>query len=131
MKQSAHKIGAVLYVLWGLLHIFAAYRVYASAAGIGDPGVAARIAQGGWNLGVIAIFAILVGAKLNWNNDRLGYWLNLGVVSAADVGFIVLVLLPGYIPLAMGLPGPILWLLAVAFSTLGLKQETGGTTPNS
>jgi len=123
MKDMAPKIGGTLYVLWGLLHILAGYRVYASASAIADPGVAARIAQGGWNLGLIAIFAILVGLKLNWNNDRLGYWLNLGVVSAADIGFIILVLVPGYIPLKVGLPGPILWLLAALFSTIGLKQK--------
>ena len=122
MTKSAYKIGAVLYVLWGLLHIIAAYRVYGSASGVADPALAARIAQAGWNLGILAIFSLVIAAKFNWRNDRLGYWLNLSVVSAGDIGFIVLVLLPGHFPLVQGMLGPALWLLAVLFSTIGLRQ---------
>lgn len=122
MAKSAHKIGAVLYVLWGLLHIMAAYNIYALASGADDPAMAARIAQAGWNLGIIAIFSIFIGAKLNWVNDRLGYWLNLSVVSAGDIGFIVLLLIPGHFPLGPGLVGPSLWLLAALFSTIGIRQ---------
>ena len=67
---------------------------------------------------------------LNWKNSRLGYWLNLVVVSAADIGFIVTVLMPGYVPLVPGALGPFLWVVAILFSTLGIlsaKRETAGT----
>lgn len=122
MTKSAYKIGAVLYVLWGLLHIMAAYRIYDLGSGVADAALAARIAQAGWNLGIIAIFAIVIAIRLNWRNDRLGYWLNLSVVSAADIGFIVLLLVPGHFPLVQGMLGPALWLLAALFSTIGLRQ---------
>jgi len=62
----------------------------------------------------------VVGIFLNWKNSRLGYWLNLIVVSAGDIGFVVFVLVPGYIPFMPGAIGPILWVLAVIFSTVGL-----------
>ncbi len=120
-KFGAHKIGGALYVLWGLLHLFAGYQIYKLSGGISDPALAARMAQAGLNLAIIAGISIAVGAKLNWNNDRFGYWLNLGLVSLADIGFIVLLLLPGYFPLGPGLVGPALWLLAALFSTIGLK----------
>jgi hypothetical protein len=68
------------------------------------------------------LFGIAVAVMLNWKNSRLGYWLNLVVVSAADIGFIVYVLMPGYVPLIPGGLGPLLWILAVIFSTLGIRQ---------
>src|SRR5262245_297964 len=86
----------------------------------GLTGVAAGgLAQHAWNLIVFGLFAVIVGATLNWRNSWIGYWLNLGVISAADLGFIFAILIPGYIRLADGIWGPVLWLLAVLFSTIG------------
>ena len=120
-KIGAHKIGGALYVLGGLLHLFAGFQIYKLSAGVSDPALAARMAQAGLNLAIIAGVTIAIAARLNWRNDRFGYWLNLGMVSLADIGFILLLLLPGYFPLGPGLVGPALWLLAVLFSTIGLK----------
>jgi hypothetical protein len=86
----------------------------------GLTGVAGAIlGQHAWNLAVFGCFALVVAVTLNWRNSRIGYWLNLGVVSAVDIGVIYAILLPGYIQLADGLPGPALWVLAVVFSTIG------------
>jgi len=87
------------------------------------------LAQHGWNLAMFGVFAVVVGAALNWRNSRSGYWLNLGVVSGADVGFIFAILVPGYIRLVDGLWGPALWALAVIFSTIGLLTAPDGTRP--
>src|SRR5437764_1326898 len=73
-------------------------------------GVASGVlAQHAWNLAVFGFFATIVGAVLNWRNSRIGYWLNLGVVSSVDLGFIFAILIPGYIRLVDGLWGPALW----------------------
>jgi hypothetical protein len=114
------KLGAVIYVLWGLLHIEAARRVYMLGQSL-DPGmVQGRIIQGAWNLLFFALFGIVVAVVWNWRNSRMGYWLNLVVVSAGDIGFILFVLMPGYIPLVPGGLGPLLWILALVLSTLGI-----------
>jgi len=116
------KLGAVTYVLWGLLHIQAARLVYMLGNSL-EPGmVQGRVFQDAFNLLFFALFGIAVAVMLNWKNSRLGYWLNLVVVSAADIGFIVYVLMPGYVPLIPGGLGPLLWILAVIFSTLGIRQ---------
>ena len=110
------KLGAVTYVLWGLLHIQAARLVYMLGNSL-EPGmVQGRVFQDGFNLLFFALFGIVVAVMFNWKNSRLGYWLNLVVVSAADIGFIVYVLMPGYVPLVPGGLGPLLWILAVIFS---------------
>jgi hypothetical protein len=89
-----------------------------------EPGMLqGRIYQDAFNLLIFAIFAIVVAVMLNWKNSRAGYWLNLTVVSAADIGFILYVLLPGYAPMIPGALGPLLWVLAAIFSTLGIMRS--------
>ncbi len=124
------KLGAVTYVLWGLLHIQAARFVYVLGQSL-EPGIIqGRIYQDAWNLLFFALFGIVVAVTLNWKNSRLGYWLNLVVISAGDIGFIITIMVPGYIPLVPGGFGPLLWVVALAFSTLGIlasNRETNGT----
>jgi hypothetical protein len=126
MSNLYAKLGSISYVLWGILHIEAARKVYALGQTL-EPGmVQGRIFQDAWNLLFFAVFGIVVGIFLNWKNSRLGYWLNLVVVSAGDIGYIVFVLIAGYVPFLPGALGPILWLLAVLFSTLGIVNVNQG-----
>ena len=129
MKGNRYaKIGTVAYVLWGLLHVQAARMVFVFGQTL-EPGmVQARIFQGAWNLLFFALFAIFVAVTMNWRNNRTGYWLNLGVVSFADVGFIVAVLVPGYAPIVPGGLGPLLWIVAVIFSSIGFRQANRAPT---
>jgi hypothetical protein len=152
VKRYAHKIGAVFYVLWGIAHLgvggallyrlateggTAALAQSSSAVPLEElpqnltGAASALVGQHAWNLVVFGCFALVVAVTLNWRNSRLGYWLNLGVVSAVDVGFIYAFVLPGYIRLADGLPGPALWVLAVIFSTIGLLANPDQTRPMS
>ena len=120
MGKLFAKLGAISYVLWGLLHIVAAQKVYLLGQTL-EPGmVQARIFQNAWNLLFFAIFGLLVAIFFNWRNSRLGYWLNLIVVSAGDIGYIIFVLMPGYLPFMPGALGPILWVVAVIFSTIAI-----------
>jgi hypothetical protein len=144
MKVYAHKIGAVFYILWGLLHIaggvvllqqLAADGATKALATIGSavPPVDLPIISGGvtaavlayyaWNILCIGLLVLVVGVKLNWNNSRMGYWLNLAVVGAVDLGLIFTLLAPGYMALADGGLGLALWLPAAIFSTIGLLHH--------
>jgi hypothetical protein len=117
------RTGSILYVLWGILHIVAAVKVYTLGQSI-EPGmIQGRIFQDAWNLLFFALFGMAVAIKYNWFNSKLGYWLNLVVISAGDIGFIIFLLIPGYIALVPGALGPILWLIALAFSTAAIYRE--------
>ena len=116
------RLGAILYVLWGLLHLEAARGVYALGQSLESGMVQGRVFQMAWCLLFFAVFGIVVAVVWNWRNSRLGYWMNLVVVSAGDLGFIFFVLLPGHVPLVPGGLGPLLWVLAVAFSTVGIRS---------
>jgi hypothetical protein len=120
------KIGATSYIIWGLLHIGAALDEFRLGSTL-EPGlVQGKINQGAWDLLFFALFAIVVAVKYNWKNESLGYWLNLIVVSAADIGFIIFVLLPGHVALFPGILGPIFWIGGAVFSTLGIRTKIAG-----
>ena len=117
------KIGAVLYVIWGSLHIVAAFQGFQLGASL-EPGlVQGKINQGAWDLLFIALAAISISVSYNWKNSVLGYWLNLLIVSIADIGFIIFVLLPGNVDLFPGILGPFFWVSAATFSTLGIRRR--------
>jgi hypothetical protein len=121
------KAGAVVYVLWGLLHLKAAQMMYLLGQTLEVGALQGRIFQHAWNLLFFAIFAIVVALWLNWKNSLLGYRLNLYVVSAADIGFIVFVLMPGYAPMMPGALGPITWIIAVALTSIGVMKARSET----
>ena len=116
------RTGAALYILWGFLHIVAAYKVFSLGQTIEQGMVQGRLFQDAWNLLFFAIFGIVVAVIYNWKNNKIGYWLNFVVVSVGDIGFIITILIPGYLPLFPGAMGPILWLLALTFSTIAISR---------
>jgi hypothetical protein len=155
MNRYAHKIGAISYILWGVVHIWGgvlmlyrlgreggtqALAVVGSAVPFEElpqkfTGLEnAILGQHAWNLAVFGWFALIIGVWMNWRNSRMGYWLNLGVVSAVDVAYVYAILLPGYISLRDGLWGPIFWILGVIFSTIGYltrSDESSATSSES
>lgn len=141
MKTNASKVGAVIYILWGLLHVLGGVSLLQQLATEGAPGALATLGSAvpGADLptfsdevtvAVLAFFAFnwvwigllvaVVAVRLNWKNGRVGYWLNLAVAGAADLGLILFLVAPGLMALSDGWPGPLLWLLAAVFSTMGL-----------
>lgn len=117
------KIGSVSYIIWGLLHIVAAVQGFQLGASL-EPGlVQGKINQGAWDLLFTALAAISISIIYNWKNSVLGYWVNLLLVSIADIGFIIFVLLPGHIELFPGILGPVFWITAAVFSTLGIRTK--------
>ena len=117
------RIGAVCYIIWGLLHLDAAYEQFTLAT-IVQPGlVQGKLNQGAWDLLFFAAFAIVVAVTYNWKNSTRGYWANLVVVSAADLGFIIFVLTPGDVAVFPGILGPVFWLGGLLFTTLGIRSR--------
>lgn len=112
------QIGAFFYIGWGLLHFNAAYLVYKLGSRQPAGMVQGRIYQNAWNLALFAAFTIVVAIVFNWVNSPLGFWLNLLSTSVIDLGFILFILIPKQLPLKAGLPGPVLWIAAIIFSTL-------------
>lgn len=116
------RAAAIFYVLWGILHLGAAYGVYQLGRTLEAGILQGRIYQDAWNLTFFALFGAIVGIVFTWRNSRLGYWLNAVVVSAGDIGFILTLLVPGTLPLMSGGLGPVLWIIALTLSTIALRR---------
>jgi hypothetical protein len=118
------RIGAALYVGWGVLHLIAARGIYELASSIPDGLARARLEQSGLDLGLFAVQAMAVAILLNWRNDRIGYWLNIIVVGAVDLGYVALVIVPGYVPASLiAFAGPVIYVIGAMFSTAGLLRR--------
>ena len=124
------KAGAVAYVIWGLLHVQAAWKVYSLGQQMADGMERARVLQNAWNLLCFALIAIVAAVVLNWRNSSRGWWINLVAVSATDIGFIAVVLAPGYMPLlALRLLRP--WPSAARTSPSPTKTPRSARTASS
>jgi hypothetical protein len=120
MNRIAAKIGAALYICWGLLHFTAAFSVYKLAQNSAGTMIEGRLLQTAFYLAGFAAAAIAFAVTLNWRNSRLGFWANGVIVGIADIPFIAFVLMPGYMPWWPGLIGPIFW--GSAFSLTALAR---------
>jgi hypothetical protein len=113
------QIGALFYVAWAVLHLYAAYQVYKlgrrQAAGM----LQGRVLQSAWNLAFFAVAVAVVAVVYNWFNNPAGFWLNLILTGVTDIGFLIFIIAPGYLPRWPGLLGPALWVAALFFSTVG------------
>ncbi|MGE0354429.1 MAG: hypothetical protein AB7I33_09540 [Gemmatimonadales bacterium] len=146
----ATRIGAVFYALWGIIHILGgatqlftlrshgpgALTALIATASPPDPttvtvppAAAAFMGMGAWNILWIGLLVTIVAVTLNWRNDRLGYWLNLGVVLATDLGLLAALLLPGHMAWSDGLIGIVLFLLAAGFSAAGRSGRAPELAP--
>lgn len=123
--------GCSCYVLWGCLHIRAAHVVYQLGAALGPGMVRGRVLQDSLNLLFFGITAVGIALTLNLRNNAWGYWINLGVLTLADGGLILFVLIPGYLPLWPGIAGPALWVAGGAFTTLAYLGKPPRTSDGS
>ncbi len=111
-------LGAVSYFAWGTLHLLAAANSFRFADSMEDGLVQGRLFQGAFYVAIFAIVAIVVALTLNWKNSRTGYWVNLLTVSAADIPFVLFIVMPGHMTGPESLLGPSLWVVGLVTSTL-------------
>ncbi len=139
MIKYSHRIAAILFLLWGLLHItggimmlLAGHEAYCMV-GTGlpasqlptFPGVAesAIIAFHSFNLIWLGILVSIIAIAFNWKNNKEGLIINSVIAVMADIGLFYFLLMPGIMNLTDGLPGLFLAVGAIVFGFLGDKQN--------
>jgi hypothetical protein len=107
------KVAAVLWVIWGLVHLLAGVIVLTSDASGGfaaiadaidaetlaadyAPAVGGILNQHGWNLGWFGV-ATIVGGVLVWKGNVTAIWVTGMVGGLADLGYLLFVDFPGYV----------------------------------
>ena len=118
------RIGAVFYVLWGLVHYGAAYGVYQFAQSTPHTMEHGRLEQLAFYLASFATAGIVL-ATLNWRNSLLGFWSNAIVLGIGDIPFILFVLIPGYVPVWPGIVGPVLWIAGLTCTAIAQVPVSG------
>lgn len=114
----ALKVAAVLWVIWGLVHMLAGFIVIpADASGgfaaIADaidpevltadyhPAVNGILDQHGWNL-LWGGFVTVVGAVFIWRRNLTAIWVTGMIGGLLDLGYLVFVDIPGYVNFVPG-----------------------------
>ncbi len=114
----ALKAAAILWVIWGLVHMLAGFIVLSSDATGGvqaiadavDPAVLEAeyhaavggvLNQHGWNLAWFGL-ATVIGAVLIWRQNITAIWVTGMVGGLADLGYLLFVDFPGYVNFVPG-----------------------------
>ena len=121
LPMIAARAGAICYAAWGVFHMTVAYDIYVLAEA--QTGMAqGRLYQMAAYMLTIAMFVAAVGLFGNWRNSRMAYWLNLCVAGWADGIWVLVVVLPGYVPLFRGLAPPAIFVLGAVLTTIAQRQ---------
>lgn len=112
-KSNTLKAAAVLWIVWGIVHVFAGIVVLSSDASGGFQAIAdgtspdllaadyhgavgGILNQHGWNLAWFGA-ATIVGAFFIWRQNLTAIWVTGMVGGLADAGYLLFVDLPGYV----------------------------------
>lgn len=125
VQSSLLKLAAILWVIWGLVHMLAGFIVIPADASAGfaaiadaipaedlqadyHPAVGGILNQHAWNL-LWGGFATVVGAAFIWRRNTTAIWVTAMVGGLLDFGYFVFVDLPGY---AHFIPGTLMTLIS-------------------
>jgi len=141
MKKSATRIGAVAYILWGLVHIAGGLAMLSvssegptpflqmltenSSIVVPEPensfvtlATKEVFAFHSFNIVWMGLLATVIAVRMNWKNSVTGYWMNMAIVGFADLGLIIFMVVPGVIHITDAWIGPLLFIVAIIFSTI-------------
>ena len=121
------KIAAVLWVVWGLVHLFAGVMVVSGEATAGFQAIADAVSpellamehhaavggilnQHGWNLGWFGIVTT-IGAVFIWRANMTAIWVTALIGGLADIGYFLFVDLGGFVNFV---PGTVMTLISTA-----------------
>ena len=133
------KIAAVLWVIWGLVHLLAGVIVLTSDASGGfaaiadavdpaslvaeyAPAVGGILNQHGWNLAWFGI-ATVIGAVFIWRGSVTAIWVTGMVGGLADLGYLLFVDFPGYVNF---MPGTVMTIVSGSAIALSFYVWLGG-----
>ena len=141
MRKWLVPASTTVFFLWGAIHVLGGLAMLAAADDPGQylgmvataaPETASLVPPPGspalavlpyhaWNIAWIGALVAGIALALNRRNSRAGYWINLALVSGADIGLLAFFVLPGVMAPATASPGLLLWAPAAVFGGLALR----------
>lgn len=130
------KIGAIFFLLWGVLHIIGGAAILAavgespaSGFAIYEESTAAYTALSGSVLGYlaysfvwIAVLVSYIAIRLNWKNSQDGLALNTVLVGLTDIGLVIFLVLPGFVSWGEAAPGLVLFAGGAIFGGIACQS---------
>ena len=118
VQKNTLRVAAILWLLWGLVHVLAGVMVLmndatgglqAVADGVNPAALAADyhgavegvLNQHGWNLGWFGV-ATIIGAAMIWRQNRTAIWVTSMVGGLADIGYLLFLDFAGYVNFVPG-----------------------------
>ncbi len=135
------KIGAGLYVAWGLLHVVVGAPPLARLAVSGPASMLSfyefdletvdgpmlhashLIAEHAAGLIGFGLMAVIVAVALVAKGRASGYWLNALVLGIVDLAFVTAEIVPGHVSAVETGIGPLLYVAALAVTTVALVRD--------
>ena len=128
------KAAAILWIVWGLVHLFAGVLILtgdttAGFQAIADavtpdtlvmdyhPAVGGVLNQHAWNLAWFGL-ATIIGAVFIWRANMTAIWVTAMVGGLADLGYLLFVDLPGYVNV---FPGTVMTLVSASAIVLSFR----------
>ncbi len=122
---AALRSAAILWIIWGLVHVLAGVIVLSGDATAGmqaiadavdpdtlamdyPPAVGGVLNQHGWNLGWFGV-ATIIGAVWIWRRSMTAIWVTGLIGGMADLGYLLFVDIPGYVNF---IPGTLMTLVS-------------------
>ena len=141
-QQNILKVAAVLWVIWGIVHVMAGVLIIpvdaqTAIGNIADavdkstlaadypPALSAILSQHGWNLGWIGATTI-VGGLFIWRANLTAIWVTALVGGMADIGYFVFIDLPGY---ANFVPGTVMTIVSATAIVISFWVWSAQHTP--
>lgn len=146
------KIGAWLFVLWGVLHVWVGYEGIHQYTTVGTTGLWNTVIGGSYvprsafvhtadtvtsfaqgqlllnfciDVGGYGILGMIIGWLILKHASWTAYFLGVFVIGIADLTFLFAMVLPGVIELNAGtIGGPILWFVAIFLTPFGMPQQS-------
>ena len=143
--KTMTRIGAGLFVAWGLIHILGGAAILAAAAGSIEAGFSTYAnSDGDYNelsgailryfaflLMVAGGVAALVGATRNWNNDQNGLAFNTVFIGLIEIGLIWFLVLPGFVSWGEASVGLVPFVIATIVSGIACQSAHGSELSES
>ena len=132
------KLGAIGFGLWGLLHIAgggiilfstvfdgatAGYAVYGHDGSPLPAATGAVLAYFSYLLALSGAAVLIIAIKLNRTNSQTGLAINTALIALVELGLILFLIVPGYLPLLEASPGFVFFAVGAIFGGIACTRD--------
>lgn len=131
------RAGATLLIAWGALHVLGGGMILSGLATDAETGFSVYQNSDGnypalagnvlgyfaYLLICISVAVIAIGILYNWKNSQGGLAVNTAIIIAVEIGLVVFLVFPGFVPIAEASVGFVLAAVGIVLSGIACSRE--------